>query len=126
LPTTKPERIGSVRNNNNGGEPANMKFNRRVLISVAACAIGVFAVSVHADNSQQDKMTSCNADAKAKNLSGDDRKAFMKTCLSAAPPPAAPVNSQQQKMKDCNASAKTQALTGDARKQFMSNCLKGS
>jgi len=103
-----------------------MNFHRRVLISVAACAIGIFAVSVHADNSQQDKMTSCNADAKAKNLSGDDRKAFMKTCLSAAPPPAAPLNSQQQKMKDCNASAKTQALSGDARKQFMSNCLKGS
>jgi hypothetical protein len=103
-----------------------MIFHRRTLVCVAACAIGMFAVSVHADNSQQDKMTSCNADAKAKNLSGDDRKAFMKTCLSAAPPPAAPLNSQQQKMKDCNASAKTQALTGDARKQFMSNCLKGS
>ena len=96
------------------------------LVYVAACVIGAFAMSVHADNSQQDKMTSCNADAKAKNLSGDDRKAFMKTCLSAAPPPAAPRNSQQQKMKDCNASAKTQALTGDARQQFMSNCLKGS
>jgi hypothetical protein len=96
------------------------------LVYVAACVIGAFAMSVHADNSQQDKMTSCNADAKAKNLSGDDRKAFMKTCLSAAPPPAAPLNSQQQKMKDCNASAKTQALTGDARQQFMSNCLKGS
>jgi hypothetical protein len=87
----------------------------------------MFAAGVHADNSQQGKMTSCNADAKAKNLSGDDRKAFMKTCLSAPPPPpAAPLNSQQQKMKDCNASAKTQALSGDARKQFMSNCLKGS
>jgi psiF repeat len=96
------------------------------LVYVAACLIGAFAMNVHADNSQQDKMTSCNADAKAKNLSGDDRKAFMKTCLSAAPPPAAPLNSQQQKMKDCNASAKTQALTGDARQQFMSNCLKGS
>jgi psiF repeat len=103
-----------------------MNFHRRVLISIAACAIGAFTVNVQADNSQQDKMTSCNADAKAKNLSGDDRKAFMKTCLSATPPPAAPLNSQQQKMKDCNASAKTQALTGDARKQFMSNCLKGS
>jgi hypothetical protein len=102
-----------------------MNFHR-VLIGIAVCAISIFAVSVHADNSQQHKMISCNADAKAKNLSGDDRKAFMKTCLSAAPPPAAPLNSQQQKMKDCNASAKTQALTGDARKQFMSNCLKGS
>ena len=100
--------------------------HRKVLVCVAACVIGAFAVDAGANNSQQDKMTSCNADAKAKNLSGDDRKAFMKTCLSAAPRPAAPLNSQQQKMKDCNASAKTQALSGDARKQFMSNCLKGS
>ena len=102
--------------------------HRKVLVCVAACVIGTFAVDAGANNSQQDKMTSCNADAKSKNLTGDDRKAFMKTCLSAAPPPppAAPLNSQQEKMKTCNADAKTQGLTGDARKQFMSNCLKGS
>jgi psiF repeat len=57
---------------------------RKTLVYVAACVMGAFAVSVHADNSQQDKMTSCNADAKANTLSGDDRKAFMKTCPSAA------------------------------------------
>jgi hypothetical protein len=98
------------------------------LVYFAACALGAFAMNAGADNSQQTKMSTCNADAKSKNLSGDDRKAFMKTCLSAAPPPppAAPLNSQQQKMKTCNADAKTQALTGDARKQFMSNCLKGT
>jgi hypothetical protein len=28
-------------------------------------------------------MKTCNADAKAKSLSGDARKQFMKTCLSA-------------------------------------------
>jgi hypothetical protein len=101
--------------------------HRRALVYLAACALAAFAVNASADNSQQTKMTTCNADAKSKNLSGDDRKAFMKTCLSAAPPPAATtLNSQQQKMKTCNADAKTQALTGDARKQFMSNCLKGS
>jgi len=103
-----------------------MIFHRQTLLYVAAVAIAAFAVNVSAENSQQTKMTTCNADAKAKNLAGDDRKAFMKTCLSAAPPPAAPMNSQQQKMKTCNADAKTQGLTGDARKQFMSNCLKGS
>jgi psiF repeat len=103
-----------------------MIHRRKTLVYVAACVIAAFAVHVRANNSQQDKMTSCNADAKAKNLSGDDRKAFMKTCLSAAPPAAAPMNSQQQKMKDCNASAKTQGLSGDARQQFMSSCLKGS
>jgi hypothetical protein len=100
--------------------------HRRALVYVAACAIAAFAVNAGAETSQQTKMTTCNADAKAKNLAGDDRKAFMKTCLSAAPPPAAPMNSQQMKMKTCNADAKTQNLTGDARKQFMSNCLKGS
>lgn len=30
---------------------------------------------------QQDKMKSCNADAKTKGLKGDERKSFMKTCL---------------------------------------------
>lgn len=30
---------------------------------------------------QQDKMKACNADAKEKALKGDERKAFMKTCL---------------------------------------------
>lgn len=32
---------------------------------------------------QQEKMANCNADAKVKNLKGDERKAFMKQCLSA-------------------------------------------
>lgn len=30
---------------------------------------------------QQDKMKSCNADAKSKELKGDERKAFMQNCL---------------------------------------------
>jgi hypothetical protein len=78
------------------------------------------------ENSQQAKMTSCNADAKTKNLTGDDRKAFMKTCLSNAPAPAAKTNSQQEKMKSCNADAKTKGLTGADRKTFMKTCLSGS
>lgn len=32
---------------------------------------------------QQQKMKDCNADAKSKALKGDERKAFMKACLSA-------------------------------------------
>ena len=34
---------------------------------------------------QQDKMKTCNADAKTKDLKGDERKAFMKECLSNKP-----------------------------------------
>jgi len=32
---------------------------------------------------QQEKMKKCNADASAKALKGDDRKALMSTCLKA-------------------------------------------
>jgi psiF repeat len=41
------------------------------------------AASTAAKNSQQEKMTKCSADASAKNLKGDDRKAFMSTCLKS-------------------------------------------
>jgi hypothetical protein len=66
---------------------------------------------------QQDKMKSCNADPKAKALKGDERKAFMKTCLSAKP------MTQQDKMKSCNADPKAKSLKGDERKAFMKECL---
>ena len=71
-----------------------------------------------AATAQQNKMTTCNADASAKTLKGDERKAFMSNCLKAAPA------TQQEKMKTCNATATTQTLKGDARKAFMSDCLK--
>ena len=76
-----------------------------------------------AENSQQTKMTTCNADAKTKGLTGNDRKAFMKTCLSADAPAPATGNSQQQKMKTCNADATTKGLKGDDRKVYMKTCL---
>ncbi len=97
-----------------------------VLAASALLVLGLHSPVVRAENTQQSKMTSCNADAKTKNLSGDDRKAFMKSCLSAGGGAAAPKNSQQEKMKTCNADAKTKALKGDERKKFMSACLKGA
>ncbi|WLI30077.1 PsiF family protein [Pseudomonas rhodesiae] len=92
-----------------------------LIMGLLMCAQGFAATA------QQTKMTTCNAEATTKTLKGDERKAFMKTCLSApAANDAKTLTPQQQKMKDCNASAKTKALTGDARKTFMSSCLKGS
>ena len=67
---------------------------------------------------QQTKMATCNKDATGKK--GDERKAFMKTCLSAkAETPAA---TQQTKMKSCNTDAADKK--GADRKKFMSECLK--
>lgn len=63
---------------------------------------------------QQTKMGTCNKEAGDKK--GDERKAFMKTCLSDGK------KAQQEKMKSCNADAKDKK--GDERKKFMSECLK--
>lgn len=76
-----------------------------------------------APNPQQQKMTTCNAQAKDQHLSGDTRQSFMKTCLSSGGS-TEHMNSQQEKMKSCNADAKTQHLQGAERKTFMSSCLK--
>jgi hypothetical protein len=64
---------------------------------------------------QQSKMADCNKDAGDKK--GDERKAFMKTCLSAKKA------TQQDKMKACNADPKAKATKGDERKAFMKECL---
>ncbi|HEY1394727.1 MULTISPECIES: PsiF family protein [unclassified Roseateles] len=68
---------------------------------------------------QQQLMKSCNADAKDK--SGDERKAFMSSCLKGETASAPAKTAQQTKMTTCNADAK--GKTGDARKAFMKECL---
>ncbi|MBN3789065.1 PsiF family protein [Burkholderia sp. Ac-20353] len=86
---------------------------------VAALLVGgMLASPVFAANSQQDKMKACNAQAAGK--SGDERKAFMKDCLSAKPAAAKPMT-QQDKMKACNKDAA--GKKGDERKAFMKGCL---
>ena len=92
---------------------------------VVFTALALLSMSVQGQTAQQDKMKTCNAQAKTQSLSGDARKSFMKTCLSAQPAAEPKLNSQQQKMKQCNADAKTKGLTGADRKTFMSTCLKG-
>ena len=77
-------------------------------------------------NSQQEKMKECNADAKAKGVTGEDRKTFMSSCLSSKGVSQQDINKQQQKMKTCNADAKTKGLTGDDRKAFMKSCLSSA
>jgi hypothetical protein len=127
-----------------------MEYNRLIkeifmkkAIALACLGFSI-VVSVPAfAGAQQDKMRGCNTEAKADALKGDERKAFMKKCLSkdyilkgdtatekpqarteGAPEATAPMK-QQDKMKSCNADAKTKALKGDERKAFMKTCLKG-
>jgi len=93
-----------------------------LLLAVPFCFNSALAAT-----DQQTKMGTCNKEATGKK--GDERKAFMKQCLSAKPvaeasaaaAPAGPAT-QQNKMKTCNADAT--GKKGDERKAFMKECLK--
>ena len=91
---------------------------RTVLAMVMAVSLvaGTLSVASAADEKnpspQQERMKACNAQAGEKK--GDERKAFMSTCLKGKGE-AAPMT-QQGKMKKCNADASAKALKGDDRK----------
>ena len=93
----------------------------KTLLSVIALFLGCLSLPALAADApasaplskRQSKMTTCNADAAG--MKGDERKAFMKKCLSAAK------HTQQDKMKSCNAEARDKK--GDERKAFMKACL---
>ncbi len=86
-------------------------------LTVAHAAHAADVPAGGAKTGQQSRMVRCNADAAGKK--GDERKAFMKACLSNKPEPA--LSSQQSKMKTCNADAA--GKKGDERKAFMKTCL---
>jgi hypothetical protein len=87
-----------------------------------ALAVAAFAMSAQADEAkkptaQQSKMTTCNKDAGEKK--GDERKAFMKECLSATPAkPAAAATSPA-----CEKSADDKKLAGAARASHIKKCV---
>lgn len=93
------------------------------LLAVAAavafvCAAPAFAADTKAPNSQNQKMSECNA--KAGDKKGDERKAFMSSCLSSKPAKS----SASEKMSACN--KKTAGLKGDERKKAQSECMKAA
>lgn len=92
------------------------------LALAATTAVHAADTSTPAKNAQQQRMVDCNKQATGKT--GDERKAFMSSCLKGEA--AAPAKmTQQEKMKACNADPEAKSLKGDARKQFMSHCLSG-
>lgn len=107
---------------------------KKIILAAMVTLLSAHVAVAHAATDQQNKMKECNAQAKDKK--GDDRKAFMKSCLSAKPTEAAPAapaaaapegdkkTSQKDKMKTCNKDAGDKKLKGEERKKFMSECLK--
>lgn len=92
----------------------------RALAGALPLVLPILLQPAFAATEQQNKMATCNKDAGDKK--GDERKAFMKECLSSKPKVSEAQKAQQDKMKSCNAEAK--GKTGDERKKFMSACLK--
>jgi Skp family chaperone for outer membrane proteins len=94
----------------------------KLLILIAACTFAAAAPAFAADatptpaqKAQQDKMAACNV--KSEGKTGDDRKKFMSSCLSAKPAKA------ESKMSMCN--KQTAGMSGDARSKAQSECMKG-
>ena len=68
---------------------------------------------------QQQRMSTCNADASQRNLKADARQTCRSACLGGK-------MNQNTLMKVCNAQAGQDKLTSDGRKAYMSTCLKKS
>jgi hypothetical protein len=55
-----------------------LNLARSLVIALVCASLPVIA----AENPQHERMRNCNKTAKTKALKGDERKTFMKTCLS--------------------------------------------
>lgn len=69
---------------------------------------------------QQEKMKACNAEAKGKK--GDERKAFMKECLSAKKTGEAKPAPAAKAADGCEAKAAEKKLAGAAKASFIKKC----
>lgn len=85
-----------------------------ILLACAAVAFGAQATP------QQDKMKACNAEAKGKK--GDERKAFMKECLSGGAAASAPMAADPAAAA-CDKSAADKKLHGAAAKSHIKKCM---
>ncbi len=90
-----------------------IKLVATLMLALPLAAAPALAQDKKEPTKQQNKMAECNKAAEGKK--GDDRKAFMKSCLSDKK------KAQQEKMASCNKDAA--GKKGDERKAFMKDCL---
>jgi hypothetical protein len=99
---------------------------RALTVALFVLSLGATPFAVAAPG-QQNKMKACNAQADEKGFGegkGDDRKAFMKECLSAKSEKGKGGKcAQHGKMKTCKKEAGEKKLKGDDRKKLMRDCL---
>jgi hypothetical protein len=98
-----------------------------IILLGLAFACGAYAQEkkplTEAQKQQHQLMKDCNAKAGSKK--GDERKIFMKTCLTeGTKAQSAAQKKQQERMSACNKQAAQKNLSGEQRRSFMSSCLK--
>lgn len=101
---------------------------KKLVAALIATALALGAQSAlaasEAQKAQQEKMKSCNAEAKGKDLKGPERKDFMKSCLGggqgAAKPEGMPAANAQCEEKAVGKNGKP--LAGAAKGAFMKRC----
>lgn len=91
----------------------------RMIALVAASLLSLGIAGTASATPQQEKMKTCNAQAKGKT--GDERKAFMKSCLSGG---SAGASSSAKSACEAKAVSKDgKPLVGAARASFMKKCV---
>ncbi len=95
---------------------------KKMLLALCSLAcIGLAPVAGAADAAkaptpQQERMKNCNKEAGEKGLKGDERKGFMKTCLSGKTADAPAANAE------CQSKAVEKKLAGAAKASFIKKC----
>lgn len=77
-----------------------------------------------AQKAHRERMSACSKDAKQQGIKGDERKEFMRQCLSEGKTSATPQDDTERNRKAaCRKEARDQGLKGAARKKFMNECV---
>jgi hypothetical protein len=76
-----------------------------------------------AQKAARERMSNCSKDAREQSLKGDERKSFMRQCLSAGKADTPEAMAAREKKSACRKEAKAQGLKGDERKKFLSECV---
>lgn len=93
-------------------------------LTIATLCLSAHAQSETAAPKQQNKMVTCNKEAKVTGKKGDERRAFMSQCLSGSAKQGSAdtvKDASADRTKACKAEAK--GMKGAARKDAISQCM---
>ena len=93
-----------------------------VIAAFGAVSASALAAETQKTNTQQNKMTQCQAQAGAKKLEGKERQAYVNECLKAKPAKAE--EKHKSKLAECN--AKTKGMKKEEADKVRAECMKAS